>query len=265
MIGRTQSSTTTIASVYAETTRALSDALTRIASGKKFQSASEDLLGFIRSRNLTVAIGGYERVRENLTEFKSYSTAAVEASSSMYESLTSMKELARQYTGTSDIDLQAEYRADFNALKKQVTTALDNTYVDGVKLTASGSDIKAVDLDPDGTGTLTMNFTDIASNSDVNAIDITDTTNAQSAVQNEISSMLTYLSEAKAYDSIATQQLNHTETVIATKQAVVSLITDIDDAQETSKVLDLSVRQQAGVAMLAQGNIVQNALSKLYE
>lgn len=265
MIGRTQSSTNAIASVYAETNRALTDALTRIASGKKFRNASEDLLGFIRSRNLTVDIKGYERVRENLTEFKSYSTAAVEAASSIYQSLTSMKDLAKQYAGTSDTDLQAEYRADFNAFKKQVTTALENTYVDGVKLTSSGSDVKSVDLDPDGTGTLTMNFTAIASNSAVKAIDITDTANAQSALQSEISSMLTYLSEAKAYDSIATQQLSHTETIIASKQAVVSLITDIDDAQETSKVVDLSVRLQAGVAMLAQGNIVQNALLKLYE
>lgn len=265
MIGNSGPVSTSIASVYAANTKALSEALTRIASGKKFQNASEDLIGFIRSRNLNVDISGYERVRENLTEFKAYTAASVQAASSIYENLSEMKELARQYEGTSDTDLRAEYASEFNALQTQVETALENTYVDGTLVTASGSDIRSVDLDPDGNGSLTMNYSDIASNTDVANLDITDTTNAQDDVQTEISSMLTYLSEAKAYNEIAEQQLNLTTTIINSKQAVVSLITDIDEAQETNRVLDLSVRQQASVAMLAQGNMVQNSISKLYE
>lgn len=264
MIGGVNYASSQIASVYNSGSQQLAATLTKIASGKKFQSASEDLLGFVRSQALQVDISGYERVRENLTEFKSYSAAAVQASSSIYESLTSMKELARQYSGASDVDLKAEYKADFDALKKQVTTALENTYVDGVKVTASGSAIKAVDLDPSGTGSLSMTYTDISANTDVVNLNITDTTNAQGAVQNEISSMLTYMSEAKAYDNIADQQLSLTDTIVNSKQAVLSLITDIDDAAETNKALDQSIRQQAAMSMLAQANMSRQAVMKLY-
>lgn len=263
MIGGVNSASSQIASVYNSGSQQLANTLTKIASGKKFQNASEDLLGFMRSQGVKVDISGYERVRENLTEFKSYSAAAVQSSSSIYESLTSMKELARQYGGSSDVDLKAEYKADFDALKKQVTTALENTYVDGVKVTASGSDIKTVDLDPSGAGSLTMNYTDVSTSATVAALDITGAT-AQDDVQGEIDSMLTYMSEAKAYNNIADQQLSLTDTIVNSKKAVLSLITDIDDAEETNKALDQSIRQQAAMSMLAQANMSRQAVMKLY-
>jgi len=264
MIGGINYASSQIASVYNNGSQQLADTLTKIASGKKFQSAAEDLIGFIRSQNLQVDIDGYGQVRENLTEFKAYTSASVTAASSIYESLTEMKNLASQYAGTSDTDMQAEYASEFNALRSQVETGLENTYVDGTLVTASGSEIKAVDLDPDGNGSLSMNYTDVASNTDVAALDITDTTNAQTDVQTEIDSMLTYLSEAKAYDAIADQQLNLTNTIINSKQAVKSLITDIDEAEETNNALDQSIRQQAAMSMLAQANMSRQAVMKLY-
>lgn len=264
MIGGINYASSQIASVYNNGAQQLANTLTKIASGKKFQSASEDLIGFIRSQNLQVDIDGYGQVRENLTEFKAYTSASVTAASSIYESLSEMKKLATQYAGTSDTDMQAEYEAEYNALKSEVVTMLENTYVDGTLVTGSGSDIKAVDLDPDGNGTLTMNYSDIASNADVDGILITDTTNAASNVQDEIDSMLTYLSEAKAYDAIADQQLNLTNNIINSKQAVKSLITDIDEAEETNNALDQSIRQQAAMSMLAQANMSRQAVMKLY-
>ena len=264
MIGGINYASSQIASVYNNGSQQLADTLTKIASGKKFQSAAEDLIGFIRSQNLQVDIDGYGQVRENLTEFKAYTSASVTAASSIYESLTEMKNLASQYAGTSDTDMQAEYASEFNALRSQVETGLENTYVDGTLVTASGSEIKAVDLDPDGNGSLSMNYTDVASNTDVAALDITDTTNAQTDVQTEIDSMLTYLSEAKAYDAIADQQLNLTNTIITSKQGVKSLITDIDEAEETNRALDQSIRQQAAMSMLAQANMSRQAVMKLY-
>ena len=264
MIGGINYASSQIASVYNSGSQQLAATLTKIASGKKFQSASEDLIGFIRAQNLQVDIDGYGQVRENLTEFKAYTSASVTAASSVYESLSEMKKLATQYAGTSDTDMQAEYESEYNALKSEVVTMLENTYVDGTLVTASGSEIKAVDLDPDGNGSLTMNYSDVASNTAVAALTISSNT-AEDDVQAEIDSTLTYLSEAKAYNEIAEQQLNLTTTIINSKQAVVSLITDIDEAEEMNRVLDLSVRQQASMAMLAQGNMVQNSISKLYE
>lgn len=249
-----------ISSAINTTTRQLSDALTRIASGKKFRNASEDLGGFIRAQNLKVNIGGYEDVQQELTAFKSYTSAAVQASGSIYESLTEMKDLAQKYGGAS-ADLQAEYAADWNALKTGVTKTIAATAVDGDVVTRTGI-IKTVDLDPDGTESLDMNFTLIA---DVSLLDVDDDITADNGLNEQISNMLSYMSEAKSFDAIVDQQLSLTETILSSKKAVMSLITDIDDADEMNKVLDLSLRRQAGIAMMAQGNMVQNSMSKLYE
>jgi len=260
MIGGINFASPQIASIYSQNSNALAEALARISSGKKFQNSLDDLVGFLKSQDLQADISGYETVRENITGFKAYTSAAVTAADSIYENLTEMKQLARQYAGTSDTDLQAEYASEYNALKSQVSSALSSTYVDGNLLTQSGVDITSVDLDPEGTSSVTMNFTDIATMAADLTID-----DGEAAVDIEISSMRTYLSEAMTFDGIADQQLNLTDTIINSKQAVMSLITDIDEAEEMNKVLDLSLRQQASVAMLAQGNLVQNSLLKLYE
>ena len=76
--------------------------------------------------------------------------------------------------------------------------------------------------------------------------------------------MLSYLSEAKAFDAIASQQLKLNDTIISSKEAVKSLITDIDEAAETSRMIDESVRQQAAVSMIAQANMSRQSVLKLY-
>ena len=265
MIGGTGSITYQLTSVYAANTNALADALAKLASGKKFNSAADDFYSFIKSRNVLSDIAGYENVKENLTSFKTFSSAALQVASTVYDNLSKMKDLAVQYIGTNDATLKSEYKADFDALKTEVTNALDNTYVDGVKITVKNTDVKIVELDPDGNGKLKMNFLDIANSTNIGNFDITHTATIVNDVQTEIDSMLTYLSQAKSFDNITSQQINLTDTIINSKKAVESLISDIDEAEQTGKIVDLSIRQQASVALMSQANMIQSAISKLYD
>jgi flagellin len=262
MLGGINYVSSQISSIYNSTSQQLASSLEKIASGKKFQNASDDLLSYIRAEDIGIDISGYERVKQDLTSFKTFSTAAAQAGSSIYENLTEMKDLATQWAGTLDPDKKAEYKSDFDALKKQVTSILDNTYVDGKKVTAAAA-ITSASLDPDGTGKLSMTFSAIASSANVTALDITDG-GAVADVQTEIDNTLTYLSEAKSFDNIASQQMNLTDTIITSKKSVQSLITDIDDAEEMAKATDLQIRQQAAIAMLSQANMSRQAIAKLY-
>lgn len=259
MIGGINFASSQIADVYNNGASQLANTLTKIASGKKFQNAAEDLTGFLRSQNLKVDIDGYEQVKQDLTSFKSYTAAAVQASSSIYEALTEMKELAQKYS-TGSADQQAEYTAEWNSLKTQVTKTIEATVVDGDVVTAEGS-IKIVDLDPDGTKQLDMDFSAIA---DVSLLDVDDDITAALGLNDQIDNMLTYMSEAKSFDAIANQQLNLTNTIINSKNAVMSLITDIDEADEMNNALDQSIRQQAAMSMLSQANMSRQAVMKLY-
>lgn len=267
MIGSTGSDYSNLASVYGTNTRLLYDALTKMASGKKFRNASEDLIGYLRAQNMKVDISGYEKVREDLTSFKANTAAAVSAGSSMYENLTEMVDLAESYTAAAgNADLQAQYLSEFNSLRTQVASTLSSTYVDGVLLTddATAANVE-VDLDPDGTSSLALAFSNtVPTAAEITALDLATGTVAAD-VQAEVDDVLTYLSEANAFDGIVDQQLSVTNTILNSKNAALSLITDIDEAEQMQKVLDLSVRQQATTAMMAQANIVQSSLSKLYE
>jgi len=142
MIGGIDFASSQLTSIYNSNSEQLSSTLSKIASGKKFQNASEDLIGFIRSTKIGLEIDGYDQVKQNLTNFKTYTSAAVQAGSSLYENLSKMKSLAEKYAGTSDTDLQSEYAAEFETLRKQVSSTLSNSSVDGINITTSGSSLK---------------------------------------------------------------------------------------------------------------------------
>ena len=267
MIGGINFASSQIASVYNSGQQQLATTLTRLASGKKFQNASEDLVGYLRSQNMQSDISAYDQVRENLTNFKASTAAAVQAGSSIYENLKEMEDLATQYATekakgvAADADLMAQYEAEFNSLQTQATTTLANTYVDGVLLTdPDEADAAIVSLGPDG-GSLTLTFSAAADLS--TAIDIDDA-DAVTDTQTQVTAAMTYMYEAKSYDSIADQQIKLTDTIINSKKAVMSLITDIDEAEEMNNALDQSIRQQAAMSMLAQANMSKEAVMKLY-
>ena len=131
MIGGVNNATSQIASIYNQGNQQLSDTLTKIASGKKFQNAGEDLLSFSRANNLTNQIKGYNDVEQKLTAAKTATSAAVDVGSKVYENLTKMKDLATKWTATSDVNETAEYQAEFNSLREIVSKSLTNAKVDG--------------------------------------------------------------------------------------------------------------------------------------
>ncbi len=264
MIGSSGSVSSKLASVYASNSKALTDALTRLSSGKKFQSAKDDLSGFIYSNKLKNQISGYQKVRENLTEFKAYSSSAVDAGNAVYENLTKMKTLARQYTVATDTGLQGDYRAEFESLKIYISKILSSTSVDGVNIMQSTSTVASVELDLKSGSSLDMDFSAVSESKDIDELAINGEA-IDSRIDTEIRKMLSYLSEAKAFDNIAVQQMKLSETIINSKEMLHSLINDIDYAAEMSKIVDLSVRQEASIAMIAQGNIIQSSLAMLYD
>ena len=234
MVGGSSSISSNLNSAYASTTQALSDALTVLATGKKFQSASDDLTGFLRASKLQTDIDSYQGVKEGLTAAKVFTSSAAQVGSSVYEKLTKMKDLADKYATADtngDTDATAEYSAEFDALKTEITNAIANAKVDGTAIYDTADPVTTVNVDNKGT-TLAVQFTTVA---DATALDITDV----ATVTGEMTSAQTYLSEAKAFDGTIEQQINLNDTIMASKQAVKSLITDIDDAEGMSQVVDL--------------------------
>jgi flagellin len=262
MIGGVNSATSQIANIYNRGNHDLSSTLTKIASGKKFRNAGEDLLSFSRANSLTNQIKGYNDVEQKMTAAKTATSAAVDVGSKVYENLTKMKDLATKWSGTTDVTARAEYAAEFNSLKETVTTSLENATVDGVNV-ADGTYTNTVNIDPEGTSTLSVALATSADATAVDALDIT-AAGVSDALQTEVDNSLTYMSEAKGFNNIIDNQISLNKTIVNSKEAVKSLITDIDEASEMSKMLDQNVRQQAAMSMLSQANMSRQVIMKLY-
>ena len=172
MIGGVNYASSQLASIYNTGNQQLASTLTKIASGKKFQNAAEDLLGFIRSNKLSTEISGYQKVKENLTEFKTLTSAAVQAGGAIYEDLTKLKTLAQQYESAADDDQKAEYKAEFDSLKTKISKTLGNSKVDGKDIMQTTESIASVVLNPQGNSTLTMQFTNVSSSTDIDALEL---------------------------------------------------------------------------------------------
>jgi flagellin-like hook-associated protein FlgL len=259
--------TSKLSNVYRESAGALSDAIAKLASGKNFQNAADNLRGFTKNVNLGIDIRGYEDVRIKLADAKTITSAAVDCGGAVYKDLTKMKKYADNYlsevSGNNDTVKLNEYRAGFDSLKDTVVSSLQNANVDGTLITQAGTPLKTVVLDPKNVGKLKIEFSAVPDKSQIDTFNITTMTDT-TGIDTEISNALTYLSESKSYNAIIDRQMDFAGLIIKGKEAVKSLITNVDEAKVTSEVVDRSIRLEAAGAMIAQGNMLQNSMISLY-
>lgn len=263
MLGGVNSVASELARVYNSNNALLADTLTRIASGKKINRPSDDFVGYARSMSIAQDIDGYQRVKQNMTEAKAVADIASEAGNSIYEDLTRMKELQELYAAAgATADDQAAYSAEFTALKSSIAATVANSQYDGTQLVAAGTAI-SVDIDPDANGQFEVFFSagDIV---DTSALTITGGTTAAAAIQTELDTATLFVVKAESFSTSAQRQIDMTDTVIQSKQAIKSLITDIDEAEEMTNSIEMQIRQQASIAMLSQANLARQSIMNLY-
>lgn len=268
MIGGPNPVSWKLSQIYRKNNQAIANSLARIASGKRIQNASDDFVGFLRSAELQTDIAGYRIVKQDLTEAKGLADYAVEVGSNITEDLARMKELALLYEtevgGGNDPDVLAAYKSEFDALKTAITNTIDDSRYDGIQVVDDSAALEEVELDPGGTGgTFTIQFA-AADIVDVSLLDIT-AIDADDDVQDEIEAAASYLFKADGFSEDLDRHIDLTDTIINSKEATNSLITDIDDVKELAALTDMQIRQQATVAMIAQANNMRAAIARLYQ
>jgi len=245
--------------IYAANNKSIANSLSRIASGKRIQTAGDDFAGFLRAADLENDISAYQVVIQDLTDAKGIADYAEETASDIAEDLDRLRELVTLYAGTTDSSYQSSYQAEFDSLVSTIDNAISSNRYDGTQVVQSGT-VTTIDLDPNGSGNnITLSFA---------ASDIVDTSNLsitdESTITSQISVAAQYLYKAKYFAENLERHINLNETIISSKEATASVITDIDDAKEMSNLTDLQVRQQAAAAMLAQANNIRAIAAKLY-
>jgi len=251
----------------------MEQAMERLSSGKRINSAMDDAAGLTIAHSLDSKIASLSQAVRNANDGIALVNLAEGALDEVSVMLTRMKELATQasngtYTATDLDALDLEYQA----LEAGIDDIIEKTDFNGTSLlnSAGGTIVFQVgDTDSD-TVTLTQSDMDIdalGTTAVLNTTDLQDATNAGTALgilDEAIAEVDTFRATLGSVANRIEHAANNLMSRVEHQSAARSRIQDADYAVESANLAKAQVLQQAGTAMLAQANAsTANILSLL--
>ena len=262
--------------------RAMSQAMERLSTGQRINSASDDAAGLAIASRMTSQVNGLNMAVRNANDAISLVQTADGALSEVTNMLQRMRELAVQAaSGTMSTTDQAALSTEFEALTLGIDAIADNTQWNGTQLLDATSNSGAFsfqiganasqtisvtirDFTTDGGSTGVMENLDDATTTDfedddldLDAIAITSASEATDAIT-ELSNAITRVDTERATLGSVVSRLEYAadnlSNVSQNTSASRSRILDADYASETTELARTQIIQQAGTAMLSQAN-----------
>jgi len=263
----TNTAATLTANALAKNERAMSQAMERLSTGVRINSASDDAAGLAISSRMTSQINGLNQAVRNANDAISMVQTADGALVEVTNMLQRMRELAVQgasgtNTGTNDM---AALNTEFEALRDEVFQIVDDTQWNGATLldgNVAGSTDQTVDFQvgANASQTVTIDFGDFetASFGTFTAAHDIDAAGEANTAIGIIDTALTTVNTKRADFGAAINRLEYTADNLANvsqnTSASRSRILDADYASETTELARTQIIQQAGTAMLSQAN-----------
>jgi flagellin len=254
---------TLTANALSRNERDMSQAMERLSTGLRINSAADDAGGLAMSQTMTAQVKGLDMAVRNASDAISMVQTADGASVEIGNMLQRMRELAVQaVNGTqSDTDLDA-LDLEFQALITEIERVADQTQWNGSNLiddSAGSSGTVTFQVGADASQTMTVDFGDLQTAGDltVDSDDIDSAANAATALA-AIDADIATLNNQRAVYGAAINRLEHTvdnlSNISTNTQAALSRIQDADYASESTELAKTQIIAQAGTAMLAQAN-----------
>jgi len=272
----------------------LEQAMERLSSGKRINSAMEDAAGLTIANSLSTKIKSLETAARNANDAISLIHLAEGALDAVSSMLVRMRELATQaLNGTYSNDDRSNLNAEFGQLKSEITRISNNTYFNGISVIGQvrtlgdtvGDDAElSFQIGYSSSDSIKMATSDISSetlgydaDSDLDFTDsgdlvlssqsltsLTNAGNALTAVDSALKQVDTYRVNLGSVANRLGHTIENLYSRIEQQTAARSRIQDADYAVESANLARAQVLQQAGTAMLAQANAsTMNVLSLL--
>jgi len=255
----------------------LTTSMTRLSTGYRINSASDDAAGLQIATRLKAQTSGMATAMRNTQNATSMIQTAGGALAEVKNMLIRMKDLATQAAdGASSADDRTALSAEFNDLTAEIANVLGNTTFAGTKL-----------LNTDGfAATTKVKFQIGATKSETMEVDVSTkvkTLNEDSAAtklkfttQAEASDMITstndlikVVSEIDSSLGAAANRLEHVHNnlanISANTKAATGRIMDTDFATESANMTTSQMLTQAGTAMLKQSNSMSSMVMSLLQ
>lgn len=243
------------------TSRDVAQSVGRLSSGFRVRSAADDPAGMAVSVTLRSQQAGFQQAHKNANTGISILQTAESAYQSISDTLVRMRELAVEASNDSLSDTERGYLdTEFQDLVDEIDRIADVTEFNDIKLMDGSETSLTFQV---GTRN-SVNDRIVAALEDQHAASLSvdssavgTKANAQSAIT-EIDTALESLNTDRASLGATINSLNvavdNVESTIENYANAIGIIRDTDVGAESTHFATLQVRQQAGVAMLAQAN-----------
>ncbi|RCW71168.1 flagellin [Marinobacter nauticus] len=253
----------------------LSDqALQRLSSGLRINSAKDDAAGIAISTRFDAQIRGLTVAQRNANDGISMTQTAEGALDETVANLQRMRELAVQASnGSNSTTDRAALQAEFEARSDEISRVGTQTTFNGIKiLDGSLTEDVGIQVGANEGERINIDFT-AAMTAGSGGLDVTGvsigTVGAASdaivALDAALDAVNTARSDLGAVQNRFESTINSLGTSIENLSASNSRILDADFAAETAKLAKANVLQQAGISVLAQANARPNQVLSLLQ
>jgi flagellin len=266
---------TNVASIAAagqlgRTNKGLANSLSKISSGLRVGSASEDAAGLGVSTNLTTQVISTRQAMRNTNDGISIIQTAEAASNEVTDVLQRMRELAVQSASDTLADTERSFISDeFGQLRSEVGRIASVTEFNGLQLVdGTNSTISVqVGIQNASSSSIDISLVDLTTSGlSIDALDLSSATGARNAldsIDTALSSVNSLRSGFGASQNRLDSALNNSQVSVEALSAASSRIMDTDFAAETSNLTKMQIMQQAGVASLAQAKSLNQGVIAL--
>ena len=254
------------------TSRDLAETQTRINTGLEVASAKDNGAIFAIAQRMRSEVRGYHAVSQGVDRGISLVDVALAAGQSISDILVEMKEKA---VAAADTSLSAADRAafneDFNALKDQIQTVVDNAVFNGSNIISNGAADLKVFTAPSSGSVMTVQAEDLSLAGATLTITATSSIGTQALASGMIATLDTSINNVnQALARLGTNGKKleiHSVFVSKLSDTLIggiSNLVDADLAAESAKLQSLQVKQQLGTQALSIANQSPQILLSLF-
>jgi flagellin len=269
---------TNVASLNAQrqlnkTNSGLTQALERLSSGLRINSAKDDAAGIAIASRFTAQIRGYNQGIRNSQDAISLAQTAEGAIGEMQTNVQRIRELAVQSANATNTSTDRNaLNAEVTVLYAEITRIAGGTDFNGKKIIGSsaGGLVFQVGANTGANDTITVTTTNLStatSVTDMKDKGIASVTSANTMIGLADALLVTLNSERATLGAVQNRfdsVIRAGETTVSNLSDARSRIEDADFAQETAKLTKFQILQQAGISVLSQANALpQSALGLL--
>ncbi|MDE2405397.1 MAG: flagellin FliC [Sphingomonadales bacterium] len=249
----------------------LGQAMQRLSTGKRINSAKDDAAGLAISTSMTSQINGMNQGIRNANDGISLAQTAEGALNEVTNMLQRVRELAVQSSsGTYQASDRTNMQQEVTSLRTQIGSVLSSTKFNGVALfsTTSGTNTTfSIQAGANSSDTITVTGNAIdGTNISSTALDVSTSALATTTI-GKVDSALTDVAKTNAGFGAAESQLqsavNNLTSNATNLSDARSRILDTDYSAESTAMSKAQILSQASTAMIAQANQSQQSVLSL--